>query len=294
MWDQCSSFPGPQVRPLREPQRSGLTRALGPGAAVDAIPNVPAVPGAHNSGLFVSRDLRRQDRRRWTGVPMAWRPHSGIRRVRKASAIDAACRHCRLRTRSHSRTHRRRPQTAMANGVKSGRKRKRRNTSVLRPSGAAMPARPWPQSPKAMASRSRLSRAYEADLAGPGQLPSSTSRATGPKWIAAAIAIAANQASVISQPGNQPTMTAPKRSAGVERRRAYKRASRSSLWHDWIRRQNKTAFGDLEGEGCPRRRLPRKGVEERAVTPGAAAACAAEHARAEGFGELKAGTAAIQ
>jgi hypothetical protein len=26
---------------LWEPQRSGLTRALGPGAAVDAIPNVP-------------------------------------------------------------------------------------------------------------------------------------------------------------------------------------------------------------------------------------------------------------
>ena len=32
------------------------------------------VPGAHNSGLFVSRDLRRQDRRRLTSVPIAWRP----------------------------------------------------------------------------------------------------------------------------------------------------------------------------------------------------------------------------
>jgi hypothetical protein len=76
---------------------------------------------------------------------------------------------------------------------------------------------------------------------GAGQLPSSTSRATGPKWIAAAIAIAANQAIVISQPGNQPTMTSPKRSAGVERRRASKRASRSSLWHDWIRRQQQNS-----------------------------------------------------
>ena len=28
-----------------EPQRSGLTRSLGPGSAADAIPSVPTVPG---------------------------------------------------------------------------------------------------------------------------------------------------------------------------------------------------------------------------------------------------------
>jgi hypothetical protein len=53
------------------------------------------------------------------------------------------------------------------------------------------------------------SRAYEADWQALGQLPNSTSRATGPKWIAAAIAIATNQVSVICQPGNQLTMTSP-------------------------------------------------------------------------------------
>ena len=35
--------------PFQEPRRNGLTRAPGPGTAVDAIPNVPTVPEAHDS-----------------------------------------------------------------------------------------------------------------------------------------------------------------------------------------------------------------------------------------------------
>ena len=70
------------------------------------------------------------------------------------------------------------------------------------------------------------------------------SRATGPKWIAAAIAIAANQASVISQPGNQPTMTSPNAPRGSNAG-----AHPSALHVDYygtigIGGNNKTAFGE--------------------------------------------------
>jgi hypothetical protein len=113
------------------------------------------------------------------------------------------------RARTDPGTHWRGPQAGYAAGVEFVRKRKLSEYQRVEAFRRRDPGETLAPIAKGYWIAISMISAYQAGLAGPGQLPSSISRATGLKWITAAIAIAANQASVISHPGNQPTMTSP-------------------------------------------------------------------------------------
>jgi hypothetical protein len=177
-----------------------------------------------------------------------WATRSGIRPAPKA----CYCRRCRpvlpsvWRDLIRERTGEGRKR-AMAEGVKFGRKRKLSEYQRVKGHPAPRCRRDlghqfsgYLKNEAATGRKSccvrpdsqKLGRRHLDDVAplkpiwrGLVQMPNSISRATGPKWIAAAIAIAANQASVISQPGNQPTMTSPKTLRGGATLRASKRTS---------------------------------------------------------------------